>query len=62
MGKHWKGVKLKIDQSENALYVTDKPGGESFGFNDPISEFTITYTENDQEVTKRFKKGFIIWV
>ncbi|OOQ60800.1 hypothetical protein [Mucilaginibacter pedocola] len=57
-GESLKDLKLKYNVMENILSFTDKPDGSEYGFKEPIKEFTITYNDEDQSVTKRFRSGY----
>jgi len=59
-GNILKDVELKYDLKEDAVYFKDSKSGEPMAFAGPVDEFTLTYTDadDDKKYTRRYKKGF----
>lgn len=52
-----KNVALKYDQVMGDLLFKGK-NDESYYFNDPVREFSLTYIDNNLEINQKFRNGF----
>jgi len=59
-GQTYKDVSLKYNLMEDEVYFKSEKGGEPLSFADPVSEFTITYKDNEtgETHTNYYRKGF----
>jgi hypothetical protein len=59
-GQTYKDVALKYNLMEDEVYFKSEKGDEPLSFTDPVSEFTITYKDNEtgETHTNYYRKGF----